>query len=164
MVSDTIYSIYKIMPLPVAYQKKIFIIKNNEEFIGIGNKNYFVSKELPVCKGYDRIKVCNVDLKLFRFNVSSCALDIVLKKQNTICSMEQYVKSSSSFISKLDESWYVIFWSDTDVIITCRNKRTIRSMVGLIKISPPCKLSTKEFELSTNIEDNSNYKISKTWN
>ena len=163
MVSDTIYSIYKIMPLPVAYQNKFFIIKNNEEFIGIGNKNYFVSNELPVCKGYDRVKVCNVDLKLFRLNVSSCALDIVLKKQNTICPMEQYVKSSSSFIGKLGESWYVIFYSDTDVIITCRNKRTIRSMAGLIKISPPCKLSTKEFELSTKIEDNSNFKISKSW-
>ena len=37
-------------------------------------------------------------------------------------------------------------------------------MSGLMKIFPPCKLSSKEFELSTNIEDNSNYEISRTWN
>ena len=49
----------------------------------------------------------------------SSALNIVLKEQNTICSMKQYRKN---FI-QLDEAWYVIFWVDTEVINTCRNKK-----------------------------------------
>ena len=55
------------------------------------------------------------------------------------------------------------FWVETDVIIICRNKKTIRSVAGLIEISPLCKLTTKQFEISTNIDNNSDQR-KKIWN
>ena len=62
-----------------------------------------------MCKGYDYFKVCKVGLYFFLFSESSCALDIVKKKQNSTCHMKQFRKTSSSFVGKLEETWYAIF-------------------------------------------------------
>ena len=43
--------------------KDVYIISTN---------NYFVSKDFSLCKGYDNIEVCKVNIHLLRFNVLSC--------------------------------------------------------------------------------------------